>query len=470
MIAAPSSDKPLCVDLDGTLVRTDTCAESILALLARNPFLLFPMLAWLARGKAYFKARVAERTSFNASLLPYSSELLEYLRSERARGRRLALATASDESVARQVEAHLHLFDEVIASNGDVNLAGSKKLEALEARYGKGGFAYAGNARVDVPIWREADHAILVNTRRSIQRKLERDRVRIARVFPAPKSALRGLIRALRPHQWAKNLLIFVPLVFGHKLGDIQRLKEAAVAFAAFCFCASSVYVLNDVLDIEADRKHHLKRTRPFAAGEIPVGAGLAAVPLLLGLSLAISGFSPYFTGYVAGYFVVTLGYSMFLKRLPIVDVLLLAGLYTLRIMAGGAATDVVISPWLLGFSMFLFLSLALVKRYSELRALGDARGYTASDLPQLSSFGTASGYIAVLVLALYINSADVRILYSRPLLLWMVCPLLIYWISRVWLLAHRGELHDDPVLFALKDKISYVTGLLVALVMLAAL
>lgn len=282
---------------------------------------------------------------------------------------------------------------------------------------------------------------------------------------------MRSFLRALRPYQWSKNLLIFIPLVVGHKLRDVARLESAAAAFVAFCLCASAMYLLNDLLDIAADRRHSTKRARAFASGDLPVWVGMASAPVLVIASLAIGWMvNLEFALYVPGYLVATMAYSVFLKRLPMVDVLLLAGLYTLRIMAGGAATAVVISPWLLGFSMFLFLSLALVKRYSELRTQGSARGYDSADLPQLSAFGTSAGYIAVLVLALYINSADVRILYSRPLLLWMVCPLLIYWISRVWLLGHRGQLNEDPVLFALKDKASYLIGALVALVMFAAL
>jgi 4-hydroxybenzoate polyprenyltransferase/phosphoserine phosphatase len=469
------SDKPLCIDLDGTLVRTDTFLESILLLLGRNPFLLFPLLAWLVRGKAYFKARVAERTALDPALLPYSAELLEFLRQERARGRRLVLATASNEQFAQRVAAHLGLFDEVVASNPTDNLAGARKLAALEARFGKNGFAYAGNARVDMPIWRQADHAILVNTSRTLQRAVESRQVRVAHVFSNPARPLRALLLAARPHQWMKNLLIFIPLIVGHKLRDIPRFEAAFGAFVAFSLCASAVYFLNDVLDLEADRRHALKKSRAFASGDLPVWVGLVAAPVLLVASLGLAWLvNRPFVLFIAAYFAASFAYSAFLKRLPLTDVILLAGLYTLRIVAGGAAADIAISPWLLGFSMFFFLSLALVKRFAELRALDTgrraARGYLATDLNQINMFGTASGYIAVLVFALYINSPDVRVLYSRPLLLWAVCPMLIYWISRVWLLANRGEFHEDPVLFALKDQMSYLLGVLVALTILAAL
>jgi 4-hydroxybenzoate polyprenyltransferase len=468
------SDKPLCVDLDGTLVRTDTFLESVLLLLGRKPLLIFPLFGWLWRGKAYFKARVSERTALDPALLPYSAELLEFLRRERARGRYLVLATASNEQFAQRVAAYLGLFDAVVASNQTDNLLGARKLAALEARFGKNGFAYAGNARVDVPIWSHADHAILVNTSRAVQRTVESRQIRVAHVFSNPARRLRALVRAARPYQWMKNLLIFIPLVVGHKLRDVPRVEAALGAFAAFSLCASAVYFLNDVLDLEADRRHESKKNRPFASGDLPLWAGLLAAPLLaaasLGLAWLVNG--P-FALFIAAYFAANLVYSAFLKRLPLMDVIFLAGLYTLRIGAGGAAADITISPWLLGFSMFFFLSLALVKRFAELRALETgrraARGYVAMDLAQLNTFGTASGYIAVLVFALYINSPDVRILYSRPLLLWAICPLLVYWISRVWLLANRGEFHEDPVLFALKDKTSYMIGILVAIAMLAA-
>jgi 4-hydroxybenzoate polyprenyltransferase len=299
-----------------------------------------------------------------------------------------------------------------------------------------------------------------------------------ARNFAAPGLNVRAFIRALRPHQWAKNALLLVPLLAAHHLTAPGALLNALLAVAAFCLCASSVYVTNDLLDLASDRAHHHKSQRPFASGDLSLLAGLIMAPALLGAAALIAAMLPErFILVFATYFVLTLAYSLFLKGRVVVDALILAGLYTLRVIAGAGAVTVALSFWLLLFSVFLFLSLAFVKRFAELDALrrrerlnAAGRGYTVEDLPILQSLGTAAGYLSVLVLALYINSPDIQSLYQRPKVIWMLCVLMIYWISRVWMMAQRGQMHDDPVVFALKDRISIGVALLGALTVLVAI
>jgi 4-hydroxybenzoate polyprenyltransferase len=454
---------PLCVDLDGTLIRSDLLLESLFGLLKRNLLYLLWLPLWLLEGKAAFKRRLAERVELAVDLLPYNEPLLAWLREQRAAGRPLLLATASHVTYAEQVALHLGLFEGILASDGDTNLSGSRKRRRLVELYGERGFDYAGNARVDLEVWSQARAAVLVNVPERVAAQAAA-LTRIEQRFQDPSPGLRDYLKALRLHQWLKNLLLFVPLAAAHQALDPLLLGQVLLGFLAFGLCASSVYLLNDLLDLPADRRHPSKRRRAFASGRIPLQHGVALIPLLLlgALSLAL-GLPWEFLGVLALYYATTLAYSLRLKQAALVDVLTLAGLYTLRLVAGGAAAGVPLSFWLLAFSMFLFLSLALVKRYSELLVMqqenrdnAQGRGYQVGDLEGLAQFGAASGYLAVLVLALYINSEQIKDLYARPEAVWLLCPLLLYWISRVWLLARRDQMHEDPVVFAIEDRRSH--------------
>jgi 4-hydroxybenzoate polyprenyltransferase/phosphoserine phosphatase len=471
-----SPDVPLVVDLDGTLVRTDTLHESLLVLLKRNPLLLVLAALWLLKGRAAFKAEVGRRVRLDAARLPYSEPLLAFLSEEKARGRRLVLATAADQSIAEAVAAHLDLFSEVYASDGVVNLSGARKLARLKQAHPE--FDYAGDGEVDLALWREARRAVVVHGSPGLERRVRALGRGEVRVFQAPRAGLRTWVKALRVHQWAKNALVFVPVLAAHRGLDLELLRQAVLGFVAFSLCASSVYVLNDLLDLDSDRQHPTKRERPFASGDLPVrlGAMLAPVLLVAGFTVALWVLPLPFAALLATYYVTTLAYSLYLKQVLVLDVLVLAGLYTVRLFGGSLATGVPTSSWLFTFSMFLFLSLALVKRLSEVRRLRLAnaettpgRGYLASDYEQLSSLGVAAGYISVLVLAFYITSKEVTVLYAHPERLWLLCPVMLYWVSRVWLLAHRGLVNEDPLVFALRDKVSYAVGLAAALVLLAA-
>jgi 4-hydroxybenzoate polyprenyltransferase/phosphoserine phosphatase len=463
-VSSPSPvSRPLCVDLDGTLVRSDLLIEAVFALLKLNPLYVFLLPLWLLRGKAAIKQRIADRVELEVTLLPYNQPLLEWLRQQKAQGRPLILATASNTKYAEQVGFHLGLFDEVLASDSETNLSGTRKRDRLVAAFGERGFDYAGNDAVDLPIWAKAGGAILVDTPPVVAQRAGAV-TEVAQVFTSRRPGWRDYVKAVRVHQWLKNLLVFVPLVMAHQVTDFTLLLQAVLAFVGFGLCASSVYVLNDLLDLESDRKHPSKCRRAFAAGTIPIQHGLLLIPLLLSAAFALALLlPPWFLAALSVYYAVTLAYSLRLKRVILIDVLVLAGLYTLRVIAGGAATGLGPSFWLLAFSMFLFLSLALVKRYSELllvqaqeQEIAAGRGYQVVDLETLAHFGVASGYASVLVLALYIDSAAVDTLYRYPEVLWLICPLFLYWISRVWLLTRRDMMHEDPILFAIEDRRSH--------------
>lgn len=467
---------PLCVDLDGTLIRGDLLFESLVLLIRRNPLYLLCVPWWLLQGKAVLKSEVARRVTLNAAALPYNAAVLEWLRMERAGGRGLWLVTASNERLASRVAAHLGLFEGVFASDEGLNLAGASKAAYLAQRFGERGFDYCGNEARDLAVWEQARGAIVVGDQRLEQQAAQR--AEVVRTFSQRTSHLRAVLRELRPHQWAKNTLVLMPLLAAHHANQLRADASALLAIIAFSLCASSVYVLNDLLDLETDRAHPRKSRRPFACGDLSILTGFALAPALLAVAVLIAAVLPPRFWLVLGtYYGVTLAYSFLLKGLVLIDALSLAGLYTLRIIAGAAAVSVPLSFWMLLFSVLLFLSLAFVKRFSELESLRRrhqlstaGRGYRVEDLPILQSLGAAAGYLSVLVLALYINSPDIQALYHRPKLIWMLCVLILYWVSRVWLTAQRGQMHDDPVVFALRDPQSLAIGLLAALTVALAI
>jgi 4-hydroxybenzoate polyprenyltransferase/phosphoserine phosphatase len=475
-ISQENGARPLCVDLDGTLIRSDLLQESLLLLVKRNPLYLLSLPAWFLRGAAVLKAEVALRVTVQAEVLPYNHEVIRWLETERDAGRPLCLCSASNQCLADQVARHLGLFDQVLASNRRTNLSGMAKAASLVQHFGERGFDYCGSKRRDLDVWRRAQGAILVGAGPALQRDTARS-TRVLRTFPAEAGRWPGLFRALRPHQWTKNVLLLAPMLAAHRW-DARAITHGLLAFIVFCLCSSSVYVLNDLLDLQADRVHPWKSARPFATGDLSILTGLGLVPVLLILAAIGASLQPEeFAVGLAMYFTLTLLYSTALKRSMIIDVVLLAALYTLRIIAGAAAVQVSVSFWLLLLSVFLFLSLAFVKRFAELRALRSARrmhaagrAYDLEDLPILQSFGISAGYLSVVVLALYINSPSVEALYRRPKVIWLLCALLLYWVSRVWMQAQRGRMHEDPVVFALRDPVSLVVGLLAAVTILAAI
>lgn len=483
---------PLCVDLDGTLVKSDTLVDSALALARQHPAALLKLPGWLLRGKAALKQHITAAVELDVIHLPYNEPLLAFLREQHAVGRSIYLATAADAALAERIADHLGLFAGVLASDGSTNLAGPNKLAAFRARFGER-FCYIGNAAPDLVLLSGAHEAMVANPTRALRAGLHAQGITPARTFTEQNPPLKAWLKAIRLHQWAKNVLIFLPLLLAH-IRSAGLLAGATVAFFSFGLCASATYLINDLLDLEADRAHPRKRRRPFAAGDLSALSGAAVILLFfiasLRLALAVPRViaalspdlalaSPYsFLNWLLLYTVTTLAYSLQFKRAILIDVIVLSGLYTIRILAGSAATGVGVSTWLAGFSIFFFLSLAFVKRFAELEnllhrggAIPRGRGYHVDDLEQLRSFGSASAYASVVVFTLYIsNLSNATELYRHTTRLWLLVPVLLLWLSRLWLLASRGQLHEDPVVYAITDKRSLALGAIVVAIVLSAL
>lgn len=472
------SQPALVVDLDGTLIKTDILYENANSFICSSPLRTPQLLKWLLLGKSTLKDKLSERTEIDASTLPYNEKLISWLRDEKSNGRTIILATASHRSFAEQVANYLNLFDDVLATDKETNLRGQNKADTLIKLYGEKGYDYVGDCSADLPVWKSANIAHLVGQSEQLIKKIKKLST-LGRVFDNQDTPrIKTYIKAIRLHQWMKNLLIFVPLLAAHSITDLTSVLITFLAFITFGMTASSVYLLNDLIDVEDDRHHHSKCKRPFASGNLSLIQGWVIWPCILiaALTLSLIFLPPAFFLSLVAYYTLTVAYSFLLKRKAIIDVIALAMLYTMRIIAGASATATMPSYWLLAFSIFIFLSLALIKRYSELKTAREVgkeklrgRGYLQEDLEAVSAMGTASGYISVLVLALYIQDPSTANMYSNTQVLWAACPILIYWISRAWLITHRGEMNDDPIVFAIKDKPSWVVGILFALVFILA-
>jgi 4-hydroxybenzoate polyprenyltransferase/phosphoserine phosphatase len=466
---------PLVVDLDGTLLRTDLLLESILRLVRQRPWLALLMPLWLLRGRAYLKRRISRLVKLDVLLLPRHETLLSWLTEEKTRGRQLVLATASDYEQALSVAEPLGLFDTVLGSDGQKNLKGRSKLETIVEVCGEN-FDYVGNSTADLEIWRNCRHAILVNASGRVERSAQRGG-NVTRVFPPSLSGFRDALQSMRLYQWVKNLLLFVPAITSHTIFDGSVAGKATLAFFSFGFAASAAYILNDLLDLEEDRSHAIKKQRPFASGRMFVGSGIVLAVACLSASALIASWVPraFVTGLIT-YLLLTTFYSLFLKRFLVIDVLVLASLYTLRVVAGSLATGIVLSLWLLSFAFFLFLSLAFVKRAADLvqhqqanRKVVPGRAYVTTDLDAVSIAGICSGFLSSLVLTLYINSESVQLLYRQPVLLWGLQPILLYYLTRLWLICRRGELTEDPIQYTASEPSTYVAAFLAIVVLLAA-
>jgi 4-hydroxybenzoate polyprenyltransferase/phosphoserine phosphatase len=474
---APSGVSVVCADVDGTVLATDLLYESLLVALKRRPWLVFLLAFWLLRGRAALKANVAEYAKgMSCALLPIHEPVVEYLRNRSEQGQRIVLASASHQTLVSGVAQRLGFIDSIISSDGLTNCKGEAKAQAIRSHIGESGWEYVGDSSADFDVWRHSSHAVAVAGSPSFAARVRRE-FPTADVIEVGRPGVRTLARALRIHQWLKNLLVFLPIVLAHEWFNVKAVSAAVLAAFAFSLCASGVYLVNDLLDLESDRQHPRKRKRPCASGELPIKWAILLAPVLFVAAFLIAGLvHAEFTIVLGLYLVLTTAYSLRLKALALVDIILLAMLYTIRIVGGGVASGVVVSQWLLGLSMFLFLSLACVKRFSELLVLQQrnekktwGRGYWVGDLEQVAAFGAASGYISVLVLALYVSSNEIVKLYSNPRIIWLACPLLLYWVSRIWLLARRGVVHDDPLVFALRDKVTYIVAGLGLVIFVAA-
>ncbi len=467
---------PLAVDLDGTLLRSDLLVETAFAHVNANPSQLISMLKALLRGKAALKAEIAAGVDIDPSSLPYDQRVLDIISQAKSAGRPVYLVSASNERYVRAIADYLGVFNGWMASSEKENLSSTLKASRLVERFGKKSFDYIGNDHADLPVWSVARRSIAVHPSNSIRNKLmviDPD----ADVLEPPRGGLRRWIKLLRVHQWSKNALVFVPVITAQRY-DLVAVVEALVAFSSFSLVASAIYVLNDIVDLEADRKHPSKKHRPLAAGTVPIIQALLVSPILalLGLGGAIA-VSWWLAAVLVSYLLLTTAYSFFLKRKMMIDVVTLASLFTLRVAGGAAAISVPVSEWLLAFSMFIFVALALVKRYVELAAridgdLPDAtnRNYRKSDLGIVASLAAAASFNAVTIFALYISSENVRALYRHPQVLWLICPILMYWLGRLLMLAQRRLIDDDPIAFALKDQNSLLALTLVGIILAVAI
>jgi 4-hydroxybenzoate polyprenyltransferase len=478
-MAEHSNRLPIVIDLDGSLIKTDLLFESATALLVRKKWPIIKLIQWLLKGKAYLKHQLASEVDIDVAVLPYNQGVLLWIQQKKTEGHLIILATASHERYAKKIVEHLGVFDDYIASSEQVNLKGHHKAQALIGRYGDKQFEYLGNDESDLAIWVHSSKAHVVSSSSSFIQKIA-SQAALGECFSTEKkSFFRALKRELRLYQWVKNSLIFLPLLAAHKVTDLTLLNHALIGFLCFSFTASSAYIINDLVDIENDRYHITKKNRPFASGDLNIGLGWMLFPVLMMSAFVIAYlFLPIkFLSVLMAYFFITLCYSFKFKKILMLDVLILAGLYTLRIVAGGNAVNIDPSFWLQGVSLFMFLSLAFIKRYSELKvsikkennAKIKGRGYTQEDLSMVANLGTASGYISVMVLGLYIQDPSLLKLYSNPKMIGLACPILLYWISRSWFIAHRGEMHEDPIIYALKDKVSLFSLTLIILIFLVA-
>lgn len=458
---------PLYVDLDQTLIKTDLLYETFIEFIKQHPLNILLSIKWLLKGKAFLKYKLAQKTFIDVENLPYNEPFLSYLKSEQNNGRKIILATASNIKLAKRISNHLNLFSEIIASDEKNNIKGKTKLNHIKENSANGLFAYAGNSKNDLIIFQHAKSSILVNFREKLVSRSPS--INVAKSFPPTKSIFPALIRAIRPHQWVKNFLIFVPLLLSNQWYISNLIIRACIGFISFSLIASSVYLINDIFDIQNDRAHPTKQHRPLAAGDITIGH---AIILSIVFTLAAL-----FVGYLLNivyffllvtYLLLTFFYSMYLKKLTLIDVFILSQFYTIRVASGGIITNIKLSFWLLAFSVFLFFSLAIAKRYAELISSYTSsqnnikgRGYNINDSTILNIMGLTSAYIAVLVLALYINSPEVLLIYSSPKILWGVCLIMFFWTSHVWIKTTRGEMEQDPITFAIYDSTSIVLFLL---------
>jgi len=468
-----ASTRPLCVAFDGTVITTRVLSERMALLFRRRPWATFALPVWMLGGRDRLNARLTAMTQLDATSLPYRASLISALKLSREGGRRVILATATDAETAEEVAEHLGVFDEVCAVDGKSRAKARNLREALHAAYPEG-FDFIGQSHTDLPPLEAATRGYVVGASPSTASAAAR--LPQVTVISRRPSILTALVKELRPHQWAKNALVLLPCLLANNVPVLPLLARGVVAAATFSLCASAGYVFNDLLDLEADRIHVSKAKRPFASGALPIIFGFPLFLALLAASFSLAAvFLPVaFSAMLFAYFVGTVSYSLYLKRLLMLDVLVLAALYTHRIVSGGIATSVPVSAWLLGFSMFLFTSLAFAKRFVELHALSTNekvknRGYFRVDLPMVTGMGTASGYIAALVFMLYVESSAVRVQYREPSILWLVLPVLLFWLGRIWLLAGRGQMQEDPVKFALRDRQSLACVAIVALIAVAA-
>ncbi|MBX3042318.1 MAG: UbiA family prenyltransferase [Candidatus Kapabacteria bacterium] len=467
---------PLCVDLDGTLLKTDLLYESVIYLLKKNFFYIFILPFWLAKGRYFLKFKLLEFITPNITSMPFHQDVLDYVINEKSNGRRIVLVTATAEPLAIKAAEHFDVFDEVIASKDGINLVGQNKAARLVELFGEKGFDYAGDSYKDLFVWAKSRNSMVVSDNENLLNEAEKAS-NVSKKFIFKRDKFKIFIKQIRVHQWVKNLLIFMPPLLAHKTG-FDDYFNVIWAFLSFSFVASGIYVINDLADIESDRNHDGKKNRPAASGNISILTCLKIIPVMIlsGYLMSIMALGINFTMILVAYTIITVLYSFRLKKIYLLDIIILSLLYTSRLIAGGVATGTEISPWLFSFSMFVFLSLGAMKRYTELKGLIESnktktrgRDYYVEDIPLISMIGISAGIVSTLVFTLYIDNPDVIKLYNSPFYLYLITPVVLYWILRMWFIAHRGMMNDDPIVFGLKDKASYIVAAIIFLIALGA-
>jgi len=464
----PVSSPVLVIDLDHTLLCTDMLPETFWSACSHNSLHIIRSAGALIKGKAALKRYLADAATPDPATLPYNPAVIHYIRTWRDQGGRTALVTASDQKIAELIAHHINLFDEIHGSDGKINLKGEVKAQFLTHHFAATGFAYIGDSAADLPIWCQAQKAITVNASPALQKKVAALGV-VTEHLHHQTQTVAAYFQALRPHQWAKNSLVFLPMLAAHQFTG-ETWLQSVWAFIAFSLIASQVYILNDLSDLAADRAHPRKRHRPLASGAVPLIHGMLLAAGLLCCSLVFASYlGTWFVSSLLIYYVITTAYSFLLKRYPIIDICVLSGLYTLRVVSGGIATGITLSAWLMMFSVFIFFALAALKRYTELvenqqsdQLVMNRRGYDTGDTALILPMVLSAGYVAILIIALYISSPDIMRLYATPEALWGVCATLLYWINYVVMMTHRGQMHDDPILFAIKNRTSHICFLLI--------
>lgn len=470
-----NSDPPLCVDCDGTLIKTDIFHESIVGYISLNPLRIFHVLCWVFYGRAICKDNLASRVDIVASNLPYNFEVLDYIIEQKNTGRKIFLVTATHIKYANEVASFLNIFDDVFGTTKTLNLKGKNKAAFLITRFGEYGFDYIGNSRADLPVWEKARRALFVGGASTFHFKLKKINTHVEQISHSASTPLKRYVQLIRMHQWTKNAILFIPLLTSHSFLNIQN---GILGFLSFSFVASSVYIINDLFDLNNDRVHHLKRKRPIAAGDVGIisSSCLSCALLIVGVGLSFF-INTAFTLLIVFYVVITILYSFLLKKLLLIDTIVLSFLYCLRLLAGHLAMNIPLSFWLMSFAIFFFFSLAMSKRFMELKYFLDSgstgqikgRGYEGVDLVPLGIVGVSSGILSIAIFSLYLQSDKVVPLYKSPMLLILLIPVFLYWISRVWILAYRGALNEDPIIFAVKDVMSYVLIIIILLVIITA-
>lgn len=467
---------PLCVDLDGTFLLTDSLLESILGAIKLKPIVLLLIPFWLLKGRANLKSQITKFFIPNVETLPINDEVLKFITEQKLKNRKIILTTATNIKVAENIVNNYAVFDEFFASSNENNLRASNKANFLIEKFGEKQFDYIGNSFDDLKVWQFSNNAILVNPSKNLVKKVQRINQNIVSIS-LNKTTFYDYIQQIRIHQWLKNILIFLPFLLAHKI-NLQNLINSTLAFIAFSFIASFVYIINDLFDLESDRRHPTKKYRPLACGKISISKAffISLILFIAGSVISIKFLNIYFISTLAIYLFITTIYTFYVKRIVILDIITLSLLYTIRLIAGGVSTYIEVSEWLLGFSLFFFLSLATMKRYTELLIINEqnktktsGRGYSIKDISLIRTIGLSTGYLSVLIFSLYLNSFKVISLYKNPKILWLITLSLLYWISRLWLISHRGEMNDDPIIFIAKDKISYFIGIIIIILMIWA-